>query len=223
MIGEQFSEGALAKELARPRRKLRRNEKHEATRRRLFAAAIKVVGQYGYAEASVARITAEAGVAQGTFYLHFENRQALLDELLPVVGEAIIEAVRERGYDGTSEEEREIERCKAFFEVLMEVPEFFRIQNEAELFAPEGYRKHTESVIAGYVRALRRGFDADDPDGYTDDELEVVAHVLLGARACLGKRYANLDDDKAVPDHVISAYSKLMRRGLFPKKPLTSA
>ena len=222
MIGEHLSEGLIAKELARPRRKLRRNEKHEATKRRLFAAGIKVVGQYGYAEASVARITAEAGVAQGTFYLHFENRQALLDELLPVVGEAIIDAVRDRGYEGTSEEEREVERCKAFFDVLTEVPEFFRIQNEAELFAPEGYHKHTESVVAGYVRALRRGFDPKDPDGYTDDELEVIAHVLLGARACLGKRYANLDPDKAVPDHVISAYSKLMRRGLFPKKSAVS-
>jgi AcrR family transcriptional regulator len=222
MIGEQLSEGLIAKELARPRRKLRRNEKHEATKRRLFAAGIKVVGQYGYAEASVARITAEAGVAQGTFYLHFENRQALLDELLPVVGEAIIDAVRDRGYEGTSEEEREVERCKAFFDVLTEVPEFFRIQNEAEMFAAEGYRKHTESVVAGYVRALKRGFDPKDPDGYTDDELEVIAHVLLGARACLGKRYANLDPDKAVPDHVISAYSKLMRRGLFPKKGAVS-
>jgi len=219
MIGEQLSEAFIASELAMPRRKLRRNEKHEATKRRLFAAGIKVVGQYGYAEASVARITAEAGVAQGTFYLHFENRQALLDELLPVVGEAIIDAVRERGFDeGASEEEREIERCRAFFDVLMEVPEFFRIQNEAELFAPEGYRRHTESVVAGYVRALKRGFDPKDSDGYTDEELEVIAHVLLGARACLGKRYANLDPEKPVPDHVISAYSKLIRRGLFPKQ-----
>ena len=42
-------------------------------------AATKIVGKYGYAEASVARITDEAGVAQGTFYNHFENRQELLD------------------------------------------------------------------------------------------------------------------------------------------------
>ncbi len=222
MIGEQLAEGLIAKDLARPRRKLRRNEKHEATKRRLFAAGIKVVGQYGYAEASVARITAEAGVAQGTFYLHFENRQALLDELLPVVGEAIIEAVRERSHEGASDEEREIERCKAFFDVLMEVPEFFRIQNEAEFFAPEGYRRHTESVVSGYVRALKRGFDPKDPDGYSDEELEVVAHVLLGARACLGKRYASEDPEKPVPDHVMSAYSKLMRRGLFPKPSATA-
>ncbi len=202
---------------ARPKPKLRRNEKHIVTKRRLFAAAIKVVGKYGYAGASVARITAEAGVAQGTFYLHFENRQVLLDQLLPVVGQEVIQAVRERTDAELSEEQREVERCRAFFDVLQEVPEFFRIQNEAELFAPDAYNKHIDGVVTGYVRALKRGFEPNDPDGYSDDELEVIVHVLLGARACLGKRYANLDNHEAVPDYVITAYSKLMRRGLFPK------
>ena len=205
-----------AQESGQPRPKLRRNEKHIVTKRRLFQAAIKVVGKYGYAGASVARITAEAGVAQGTFYLHFENRQALLDQLLPAVGEDVAATVRERTSSTLSPAETEVERCRAFFDVLKEVPEFFRILNEAEMFAPEAYAKHIDSIVSGYVRALKRGFDPQDPDGYTDDELEVVVHVLLGARACLGKRYANPDSEEAVPDYVMSAYSKLMRRGLFP-------
>jgi AcrR family transcriptional regulator len=203
--------------LDQPRPKLRRNEKHIVTKRRLFQAAIKVVGKYGYAGASVARITAEAGVAQGTFYLHFENRQVLLDQLLPAVGQDVTEAVRERSSEDLSAEQSEVERCRAFFDVLKEVPEFFRILNEAEMFAPEAYTKHIDSIVSSYVRALKRGFDANDPDGYTDDELEVIVHVLLGARACLGKRYAKPDGDEAVPEYVMSAYAKLMRRGLFPK------
>src|SRR5882762_5560618 len=93
------------------RPKLRRNEKHIVTRRRLFAAAIKVVGKYGYAGASVARITEEAGVAQGTFYLHFESRQVLLDQLLPAVGEDVTTAVRERASEDLSAEQCEVERC----------------------------------------------------------------------------------------------------------------
>jgi len=204
-------------ETGQPRPKLRRNEKHIVTKRRLFQAAIKVVGKYGYAGASVARITAEAGVAQGTFYLHFENRQVLLDQLLPAVGEDVAATVRDRTSSSLSPEETEVERCRAFFDVLKEVPEFFRILNEAEMFAPEAYTKHIDSIVSGYVRALKRGLDPNDPDGYTDEELEVIVHVLLGARACLGKRYANPDSDEAVPDYVMSAYSKLMRRGLFPK------
>ena len=198
---------------ARP--KLRRNEKHIVTRRRLFAAAIKVVGKHGYAGASVARITEEAGVAQGTFYLHFENRQTLLDQLLPVVGEAVSHAVRERDHSAFTEDQREVERCRAFFSVLKEMPEYFRIQNEAELFAREGYARHMDGTVAAYIKALRRGLDSKDPDPYTDDELEVVAHILLGARACMGKRYG-ADSNVPVPGYVFSAYAKLMRRGLSP-------
>jgi len=205
-------------ETGQPRPKLRRNEKHIVTKRRLFQAAIKVVGKYGYAGASVARITAEAGVAQGTFYLHFENRQVLLDQLLPAVGEEVSATVRERtSSEDLSPQETEVERCRAFFDVLKEVPEFFRILNEAEMFAPEAYTKHIDGIVTGYVRALKRGVDPDDPDAYTDEELEVIVHVLLGARACLGKRYAKPGDAETVPDYVMSAYSKLMRRGLFPQ------
>ncbi len=201
-----------------PRRgRLRRSEKHEDARRRLFAAAIKVVGKYGYAGASVARITTEAEVAQGTFYLHFENRQALLDQLLPAVRQEIQQAVRERGLAGLSEEEREIERCRGFFDVLAEMPEFFRILYEAETFAPEAYRKHIGDIVAGYADILKRGFQADDPDGYSDDELHAIVHILLGARAYLGRAYAQFGKGESVPEFVMSAYAKLIRRGLFPK------
>jgi AcrR family transcriptional regulator len=206
----------------RPRRvRLRRSEKHEEARRRLFAAAIKVVGRYGYAEASVARITAEAEVAQGTFYLHFQTRQALLDELLPAVASEIRAAVRLRGISGLSEEDQEIERCRAFFDVLNETPEFFRILNEAEMFAPDGYRRHIGDIVSGYADILRRGFEPGDPNGYSDQELEAIVHVLLGARAFLAREYGR--SRNGVPEFVTSAYAKLIRRGLFPKSPAPAA
>jgi len=183
----------------------------------LFAAAIKVVGKYGYAGASVARVTAEAGVAQGTFYLHFENRQALLDQLLPAVGQEVVASMRQREYLALSDEDREIERFRVFFEVIKEVPEFLRILNEAEHFAPESYHRQINDIVADYARVLRAGSDPRHPDTYSDEELEVIVHILLGMRTYLGKQYANPDGDEPVPDYVISAYAKLIRRGLFPK------
>src|SRR5258707_1065008 len=76
--------------------KLSRAERNVWTKRKIFDAATKVVGKVGYAEASVARITEEAGVAQGTFYNHFDNRQELLDQLLPKVGTDMVHFIRER-------------------------------------------------------------------------------------------------------------------------------
>src|SRR3990172_2023132 len=45
----------------------------EVTRNALLDAAAAVVGESGYASAAVSRITARAGVAQGTFYNYFSN------------------------------------------------------------------------------------------------------------------------------------------------------
>ena len=80
--------------------KLNRVERNAWTKQKIFDAATKVVGEYGYAEASVARITEQAGVAQGTFYNHFENRQELLDQLLPKIGIDMVRFIRERTGDG---------------------------------------------------------------------------------------------------------------------------
>ncbi|MFX6296401.1 helix-turn-helix domain-containing protein, partial [Acinetobacter baumannii] len=80
--------------------KLNRVERNAWTKQKIFEAAARVVGRYGYAEASVARITEQAGVAQGTFYNHFVNRQELLDQLLPKIGVDMVRFIRDRTSTG---------------------------------------------------------------------------------------------------------------------------
>ncbi len=195
--------------------KLNRVERNAWTKRRIFDAATRVVGKYGYAEASVARITEQAGVAQGTFYNHFENRQELLDQLLPKIGIDMVHFIRDR--TGTADAARqEIERFIAFFEFIREVPEFLRILNEAEFFAPIGYQKHLDNISTAYVRILRRARLAGAIVDFSDDEFEAIVHMFMGARGYLSRRYSYADGAvTAVPDHVISAYQKLVTRGLF--------
>jgi AcrR family transcriptional regulator len=195
--------------------KLNRVERNAWTKRKIFDAATKIVGKYGYAEASVARITEEAGVAQGTFYNHFENRQELLDQLLPKIGIDMVHFIRARA--GTAHAARqEIERFGAFFDFIREVPEFLRILNEAEYFAPIGYQKHLDNISTAYVRILRRARNAGAIDDYSDEEFEAIVHMLMGARGYLSRRYSYTGGAVvAAPDHVISAYRKLLTRGLF--------
>lgn len=196
--------------------KLTRAARNELTRHKLFEAARKVVGRLGYAEASVARITAEAGVAQGTFYNYFDTRQDLLDQLLPEIGKDMLRFIRERTQRDVPESGRESDRFRAFFDYLKEVPEFLRILNEAELFAPAGYQEHIQTIVSSYVRILQRGRAKGEVQSFTDEEIEVLVHILIGARGYLSQRYAYADDSvTTVPDHVMSAYGKLLSGGLF--------
>ena len=195
--------------------KLNRVERNAWTKRKIFDAATKIVGKYGYAEASVARITEEAGVAQGTFYNHFENRQELLDQLLPKIGVDMVRFIHER--TGTAKTAREeIERFSAFFDFIRQVPEFLRILNEAEFFAPNGYQKHFDNISTAYVRILQRARDAGTIDSFSDEEFEAIVQILMGARGYLSRRYSYSGGKvTAVPNHVVSAYQKLVTRGLF--------
>lgn len=199
--------------------KLNRVERNAWTKQRIFEAATKIVGKYGYAEASVARITEEAGVAQGTFYNHFENRQELLDQLLPKIGIDMVHFIRAR--TGTANAARqEIERFGAFFDFIREVPEFLRILNEAEHFAPTGYQKHLDNIATAYVRILKRARLSGAIEDFSDEEFEAIVHMFMGARGYLSRRYSYAGGAvTAAPDHVISAYRKLVTRGLFvPEK-----
>lgn len=51
-------------------------------REQVLACAQRVFSRKGYHDTGVADIIAEAGVARGTFYLYFESKRAIFDELL---------------------------------------------------------------------------------------------------------------------------------------------
>lgn len=57
-------------------------KKKEARREQILEAAAVVFGEMGYHAASVVDVLERAGIARGTFYLHFENKRQVFDQLL---------------------------------------------------------------------------------------------------------------------------------------------
>jgi len=63
------------------------------TREALLDAGVAVAESHGLAGLSVNRVVAEAGVAKGTFYVHFEDRRAFVDALHARFHDRVDEAV----------------------------------------------------------------------------------------------------------------------------------
>jgi TetR/AcrR family transcriptional repressor of nem operon len=57
-------------------------EHNDATRERILAAASRLFREHGIAAVGLAKIMAEADLTVGTFYTHFESKEALLREAL---------------------------------------------------------------------------------------------------------------------------------------------
>jgi AcrR family transcriptional regulator len=181
----------------------------------LMLSAARIVGQHGYKEASVQRITTDAGLALGTFYRYYESRQALFDQLLPHFGLQMIEHVRQRvqGFTGFFDvEERGV---KAVFEYLIEHPWFWRLLNEAEIEAPNAWAQHHQEVITRYVRFLKRVQSAGELKRYSTKELGTLAQMLVAARDYIYRCHLPMNvASKKIPVSVMRTYRKFIESGL---------
>ncbi len=73
--------------------------KRERTRSALIDSAIQVIAEKGFETASIKEITQAAGLANGTFYNHFTDREALAREAAAVVALEIAQEIAEEVSD----------------------------------------------------------------------------------------------------------------------------
>jgi AcrR family transcriptional regulator len=164
------------------RNKLNRAEQTQATRQALMKAALRVVSRFGYAKASVSRITSAAGVSQGTFYSYFSTHQDLLSELLPFEGVQLLRelGVAAHGAQGYFYHERQT--FIAFFDFLKRNPYFLRVLTEAEIAAPQSYAEHMTNIEEHYLNTLRRAKVQGEIRPQSKKAFRVLAEILAGAR-----------------------------------------
>lgn len=57
-----------------------RKEKAAATKEKLFSTAVGLIKEKGYASVTVSEICEQAGVAKGTFYVHYTSKEDIIRE-----------------------------------------------------------------------------------------------------------------------------------------------
>ncbi len=212
---ENETDGGTVSAAPRRRRSPTREARAAALRDKIFEAAAQVVGQYGYADASIGRITEVAGIAQGTFYLYFESRQALFDELLPHVGADLLVYISKKVRGAATFYEVEERGFRAFFDYLRSNPGFFRVLNEAEVAAPVAHTAHMKLLTEHYVKSLQRSVESGEIRLFEGKELEALAYVFQSARSYLYLRYVKgSEKTRKLPDWVVETYMKLVKNGL---------
>lgn len=73
------------------------------TRARLTEAAQQVIADSGYSETRVEEIVRRAGVAKGTFFAHFRDKDALMDQLIGARIDALLDGMAARQTPDTVE------------------------------------------------------------------------------------------------------------------------
>lgn len=180
------------------------------TRQRLIEAAEQIFAEHGWEEASIVKITEEAGVSQGTFYRYFLSKQAVFDELVEDLNRRVRHAMSEGAARGTNRVEAERYGFEAFFRFTAEHPGLYRVIRQAEFASPRALHMHYERIAEGYVAALEEAMESGE---IVTADTEVLAYALMGIGELIGMRWILWGEDE-VPGHVVDEMMNFIARGL---------
>ena len=201
-----------------------RTARGEETKRKLIEAAEQVFSRVGYADASISRITDAAGIGQGTFYLYFDSKLQIFDELVEDLNHRVRLAMSAASAATENRIDSERAGFRAFFQFTADHPALYRVIREAEFVSPGALRLHYTRIVEGYISGLRAAGAAGE---ISDIDPTVAAWALMGIGEMIGMRWVLWGDEasggeagegaaadpfasgtRAVPEHV---FEQMMR------------
>lgn len=206
---------AGAHELSAGGSKKPRTARGERTRRKLLDAAMIEFAERGFYEASIAGITRRAGVALGSFYTYFENKEALFRDLVRHLSETVRLAAKDALETPRPAIEAERAALEAFLHVAQENSGIYRIIDEAEFVIPESFREHYMTTAGRVHQRLKDGAAKGEVRGDVD---EVHAWAIMGMNVFLGLRYAVWGDGEEDLSDIAAKANALLERGIGPAR-----
>lgn len=168
-----------------------RKEQKVQTRKVLIDSARKVIADKGIDETQIADITRAAGVAHGTFYVHFKSKEELIDLLVGQFNENIRTKIITLW---------ENERTTPADEILRKMVTIFldSIRRERQMIEALG-KKYGDSLPLHWIKdgvnpqmvsyVAQRFGAASDLKSNSSFDPQILAHGVLSMWARIGFRY----------------------------------
>ncbi len=210
----------------------RRRRDPEARPLQILEAAFVEFGQHGLAGARLDDIAKRAGVAKGTIYLYFPNKEALFREMVQATTIAALVAAEERlaaaEHESATEQVRSVaagwwsflrtERFQVVQRLVMaELPQFPDLM---QFYADEVVARGRRLVATIIARGVERGeFREIDPEvGARMLSALAMTHSLWCGRRQFFPALLRRTDDQ-VRDELIEFFLHALRPGLPPAPP----
>jgi len=182
------------------------------TRRRLIEAGEKLFARRGFARTRASDISREAGVAVGTLYLHFTDKEGLLREILFQGFEelhAVVRRIAETKYSAVRESVRA--HAEALVGYAAEHPALFQILFSTEVATTAAGAELLGALTAHQEERLREGM----AEGYFRADLDpaVAAHAVIGMLTQV-LRWWTQDPSQAPREVVVETVTNLRLFGL---------
>ncbi|CUH84111.1 TetR/AcrR family transcriptional regulator [Thalassovita mediterranea] len=182
-------------------------------RAKILAAAEQVIGEKGFAAASIADITRAADTASGTFYIYFSGKDVLFRELVEDMGRATRSQAAERIATAANRLEAERAGLEAYLIVVRDRPMQYRIVEEARFVDPDAYRTYYSEFGKAYADQLQQAAERGE---ISAGDAEVRAWALMGIAKTLGERFVLWEEGEVDIERVVAEAHQFICNGLAP-------
>jgi AcrR family transcriptional regulator len=190
--------------------------KGENTRQAIFRAAEKVIGRHGINRANISEITREAGVALGTFYLHFGSKGDLIEGLVKYINSQMRRELQRTVV--RTKDRRDAERVGmiTFYEFLRKHREIYRVVPECEMIDREVSLWYYRKMTQGYIEGLQRGMEREE---IRNLPAVFLARSLMGFTHFIGLKWIvwNASPRPTMPPHFLKDMVEFFLFGLKPR------
>jgi TetR/AcrR family transcriptional regulator, cholesterol catabolism regulator len=190
----------------------------DATKKKLFDAAMELIGERGFTDASVDEIVERAGVAKGTVYYHFTGKAELVEALIADRFAPLAEAFRAAAAAHPDDPRAAIEAIvRAELEFLSENSSFSKLLL-TEMWREDRVWRETlvlarKSLFAVISDVIRQGVASGE---FRDDvEPEFGASALFGMTATVALDWLAFEPDKPL-ETVLAQITKAAFNAIRP-------
>ena len=187
----------------------------QVTKRAIFQAAEEVFGQYGFHRAGISEITRRAGVAQGTFYVHFKSKMDLMAGFVQYLSREMRWELKKAAAKAADRREVELEGLSAFFQFLASHRRIYRVVSESETIGADVGRWYYRKLAEGYVTGLQDGIDRGEIIGLP---AHFLARSLMGFYHMVGLKWLvwNSSLQAEMPQYLVDDAAHMVIHGLDP-------
>lgn len=154
---------------------------------RILRGAEEVFRERGYEASSVSAICRRVGLAQGTFYLYFANKEEVYVRLVEGLQNELVARLRGTSARDSDPLARLLNAYHALLDYITENADLFQVFREAEFVRQEIPMRFYEAVSAEFLEIVGAGVACGV---FRDLDPEVVAYGILGAVFFLCLRFA---------------------------------
>lgn len=182
---------------------------------KISKAAEELFSEKGYYDTGIVDIVSKAGIAQGTFYIYFNDKKSVFVYLINKLGKELKNSIRTNIKVSKGRYDEEYMGIKTFLSFVGEHIGLFKIVWQAQFVDMDLFKEYYESFSKGYVKGIKK---AQAEGEMNDIDPVILSYCLIGIANFTALKFIEFDHSDNDYDEVVEEVMKFIKNGAFKKK-----